>query len=240
MAKTSRREHSALLAMKSVTRDAAVWFAPAATAGAWGVVFATKLGWLGFLWHDGRLVQSTFAQPSAVKTREALGLTAEGARADWLAMDSTSPAHPTACAGRAAARGGEAALRASARIALDLVDRLRRYADDFRDDFADIPLATDEHTEFQRRVLEACRSIEAGRTLTYGQLATLVGSPGSARAVGNVMASNRFAPVVPCHRVVGSGGGLGGYSAPAGLELKRRLLAEEARRGGTAETAAET
>jgi len=60
--------------------------------------------------------------------------------------------------------------------------------------------------------------------LTYGQLATRAGSPRSARAVGNVMASNRVPLIIPCHRVVAAGGALGGFSAPHGTRLKRRLL----------------
>lgn len=82
-------------------------------------------------------------------------------------------------------------------------------------------------TAFQRRVLDACRAIPAGETLSYAQLAIIAGAPGAARAVGNVMRTNRLPLVVPCHRVVASGGALGGYSAPEGLAMKRRLLARE-------------
>jgi methylated-DNA-[protein]-cysteine S-methyltransferase len=62
---------------------------------------------------------------------------------------------------------------------------------------------------------------------TYGDLAAAIGSPGAARAVGSVMARNCFPLIVPCHRVLGAGGSLGGYSAPDGLRMKRRLLAME-------------
>ena len=84
---------------------------------------------------------------------------------------------------------------------------------------------------FARRVLEACRRIPYGQTRSYAQLAAAAGSPGAARAVGRVMASNRVPLVIPCHRVVGSAGKLGGFSAPGGLETKRRLLDLEARTG---------
>jgi methylated-DNA-[protein]-cysteine S-methyltransferase len=66
--------------------------------------------------------------------------------------------------------------------------------------------------------------------LTYGQLARRVGSPAAARAVGSTMARNRLPLVIPCHRVVGSGGQLRGFSAPGGVAVKQRLLQMEAAR----------
>lgn len=93
--------------------------------------------------------------------------------------------------------------------------------------FADlntIEIANPGVTAFQRRVYDACRAIPFGETRTYGQLAADAGSPNAARAVGTCMAKNTIALVVPCHRVVRSGGGLGKYTAPGGSETKRRLL----------------
>jgi methylated-DNA-[protein]-cysteine S-methyltransferase len=83
-------------------------------------------------------------------------------------------------------------------------------------------------TEFQKDVLKACRRIPPGRTLTYGQLAEKLGHPRAARAVGNALARNPVPLVVPCHRVVAGGGKFGGFSAEAGVPLKKRLLALEA------------
>lgn len=76
-------------------------------------------------------------------------------------------------------------------------------------------------TEFQREVIAAVQSIPRGKTLTYGEVALLAGRPGAARAVGQVMARNPFAIVIPCHRVV-SRKGLGGFGW--GLDIKKRLL----------------
>jgi methylated-DNA-[protein]-cysteine S-methyltransferase len=90
-----------------------------------------------------------------------------------------------------------------------------------------IAVNTDFLTGFQKQVHEACRAIPWGETLSYGQLATVVGHPGAARAVGTVMSKNRYPLIVPCHRVLGSQGKLGGYSAPSGLAMKRRLLEME-------------
>ncbi len=110
----------------------------------------------------------------------------------------------------------------------DLVDRLREFARGEPTDFSDVAVETRGATSFQRRVIDACRAIPWGETCSYGELASNVGRPGAARAVGSVMAANRVPLVVPCHRVVAAGG-LGGYSAPQGLAMKRRLLAAEQR-----------
>lgn len=113
-------------------------------------------------------------------------------------------------------------------LAEELIDRLQRYAGGESVDFSDVPAAVDHLSAFQRRVVKACRAIPPGERRTYGQLAAAAGSPGAARAVGQVMAMNRVPLIVPCHRVVASGGGLGGFSAPQGLAMKRRLLELEA------------
>lgn len=109
-----------------------------------------------------------------------------------------------------------------------LVERLQAYASGRPDNFADVPVDSGATTEFRRRVLQCCRHIPYGETLTYRQLATLAGSPAAARAVGNSMAANRIPLVIPCHRVVPAGGRLGGFSAPGGTNMKRRLLDLEA------------
>lgn len=108
-----------------------------------------------------------------------------------------------------------------------LTSRLARFAEGADVDFRDVRLVTDHLTSFGRRVVLACRQVRWGQTSTYGALAAQCGSPGAARAVGQVMASNRFPLVVPCHRVLAAGGGIGGFSAPQGVRMKRRLLAME-------------
>ncbi|MEO8494307.1 MAG: methylated-DNA--[protein]-cysteine S-methyltransferase [Planctomycetota bacterium] len=109
-----------------------------------------------------------------------------------------------------------------------LIKRLQAFATGARhDDFLDVALRVTDKTPFQQAVIERCRRIPLGETLSYGELASAVGHPGAARAVGSVMSSNRFPLIVPCHRVVGAHGALGGYSAPDGIEMKRRLLALE-------------
>lgn len=109
-------------------------------------------------------------------------------------------------------------------LAESVLERLVRYAEGEPVELDDVPTAVGHLSAFQRRVVQACRAIPRGERRTYGQLAAAAGSPGAARAVGGVMAGNRVPLVVPCHRVVGVGGKLGGFSAPQGLRMKRRLL----------------
>ncbi len=80
---------------------------------------------------------------------------------------------------------------------------------------------------FERLVLERLRRIPKGQVRTYGDIAREIGYPGAARAVGNACAKNPVPLLVPCHRVVRSDGGVGGYSLRGGAALKRRLLEQE-------------
>ncbi|MFF5920709.1 methylated-DNA--[protein]-cysteine S-methyltransferase [Streptomyces flavochromogenes] len=88
-------------------------------------------------------------------------------------------------------------------------------------------------TPFQLRVWEGLLRIPYGETRTYGELAEELGNPGASRAVGLANGKNPVSIIVPCHRVIGSGGSLTGYGG--GLDRKQRLLAFES---GTAEPAA--
>ena len=102
--------------------------------------------------------------------------------------------------------------------------KLRQYFNGWRVIF-DEPLDLAEATPFQRRVWLTVREIPYGETRSYAEIARQVGSPRAARAVGQAMAANPLPIVVPCHRVVGSDGGLCGFEG--GLDLKRRLLEME-------------
>lgn len=85
---------------------------------------------------------------------------------------------------------------------------------------------------FHRRVYEIARGIPPGRTMTYGEIAQRLGDPTAARAVGQALGANPFAIIVPCHRVLAAGGRPGGFSAPGGVDTKRRLLEIERARIG--------
>jgi len=85
---------------------------------------------------------------------------------------------------------------------------------------------------FSGKVLLACRRIPYGQTRVYSSLAQEIGAPDSARAVGTALGKNPLPLVVPCHRVVNAGGGMSGFSAPGGIDVKKRLLELERRPAG--------
>jgi O-6-methylguanine DNA methyltransferase len=110
---------------------------------------------------------------------------------------------------------------------LDRVEsQLREYFAGTRDDF-DLPIHM-PGSGFQERVWTELRRIPYGETISYRELAARVDAGSAYRAIGRANGSNRLAVIVPCHRVVASGGGLGGYGG--GLEAKQRLLDLEAAR----------
>ncbi|MBV8512241.1 MAG: methylated-DNA--[protein]-cysteine S-methyltransferase [Xanthobacteraceae bacterium] len=80
---------------------------------------------------------------------------------------------------------------------------------------------------FHQRVYALTRRIPAGGTASYGEIATQLGEPGMARAVGEALGRNPFPLIVPCHRVLAAGGKFGGFSARGGVATKMRLLAIE-------------
>ncbi|MGH6812984.1 MAG: methylated-DNA--[protein]-cysteine S-methyltransferase [Methylocella sp.] len=94
-------------------------------------------------------------------------------------------------------------------------------------DLSSVLLDMDLVPPFHRRVYAAARGIPRGATMTYGALAARAGAAGWARAVGQALARNPFAIIVPCHRVVAAGGRIGGFSATGGVLTKSRLLAIE-------------
>jgi methylated-DNA-[protein]-cysteine S-methyltransferase len=121
----------------------------------------------------------------------------------------------------------ELARRVSPRVveapaALDTVRReLDEYFEGKRTSF-DVPVDWRLHDGFGRRVLKATARIPFGKVLTYGEIAARAGSPRGSRAAGNALGSNRMPIVVPCHRVVRSGGKIGGYTG--GVQRKEYLL----------------
>lgn len=115
------------------------------------------------------------------------------------------------------------------------VERIRGLLQGEKDDLLDLLLDMSGVPAFNRRVYELVRGVGPGQTTTYGEIAIRLGEPAAARAVGQALARNPFAPVVPCHRVLAAAGPSGGYrsggfSAGGGLATKLRMLEiEEAR-----------
>jgi methylated-DNA-[protein]-cysteine S-methyltransferase len=107
----------------------------------------------------------------------------------------------------------------------ELADRFAAFFAGEAVEFGDVEVDLDGYTGFGRALCDALRAIPRGELVTYGELAALAGRPGAARAAGTFCAQNRFAVVVPCHRVVAAGG-IGGYGS-LGPGYKRRMLALE-------------
>jgi methylated-DNA-[protein]-cysteine S-methyltransferase len=170
--------------------------------------FHTNLNWIAVAWRDDVLVGAAFGHSSARQ--------AELVATRPLRISHASPEFV-----------GETRSDDVPGWVDDLADDLKRFADGEPVDFSHVVLDLNHLTPFARKVIAACRRIGWGRTQSYGELAAQCGAPGAARAVGTVMAKNRFPLVVPCHRVLAAGGAIGGYSAPDGLAMKRRLLAAE-------------
>jgi len=108
-------------------------------------------------------------------------------------------------------------------LCAETVRQLAEYFDGKREDF-DLPLEL-TGTEFQRQVWTELTSIPFGQTVSYGDLARSIGKPSAVRAVGSANGDNPISIIVPCHRVIGSDGGLTGYGG--GLERKEWLLKHE-------------
>jgi methylated-DNA-[protein]-cysteine S-methyltransferase len=165
-----------------------------------GLRVRTRLGVAGLI-HDGaRLVRVLFPQPRAEDLDP--GFAEARARIGRVVPDFLRP------------------------LARALEGYLSRDQDDPAT--AVVPLADHALTPFLRAVFEEVRRIPLGSSRSYAEVARAAGSPGAARAVGQAMARNPWPLVVPCHRVVGSGDSLGGYSGGAGLPTKVRLLDREA------------
>lgn len=117
-----------------------------------------------------------------------------------------------------------------------VIDRIRDLLAGGRDDLANIVLDLEGQSAFHMRVYAIARAIPPGETSTYGEVARAMGEPGAARAVGKALGENPWPIVVPCHRVLGSSGSMGGFSASGGSTTKARLLTIEKAKTSAAPT----
>lgn len=162
------------------------------------LVFDTAIGACGVAWNDAGLTAFQLPEVDEAATRARL-LARPGAAGP---LETSPPAWLA-----------EAITRARAHLA------------GIPQDLTGVPLDASRVTPFNAKVLRAAQAIPAGRTMTYGELASVVGSPGASRAVGRAMATNPWPLVVPCHRVVAASGATGGgFSAHGGLVTKERML----------------
>ena len=170
-------------------------------------LFPTVLGHCGIAWS-------------------AIGLT--GVQLPEVDEDSTR-----ACMARRFANSREAAPPLSVTEAISVVTALLQGNPPEPADLSHLVLDMDGIPPFHQRVYALVRQIPPGETRTYGELARQLDEPGAARAVGQALGQNPFAPVVPCHRILAAGGRSGGFSAPGGVNTKlRMLLAERAQFDG--------
>ncbi|HWB11785.1 MAG TPA: methylated-DNA--[protein]-cysteine S-methyltransferase [Pirellulales bacterium] len=161
------------------------------------VVFPSALGWMSLVIDKGTVMQLSFGHGTP---QEALaGVYAATEAGDVELVEDASESEP-------------------------LVRRLQAYADGAQDDFLDVPVDGSGLTPFQMRVVQICRRIPFGSSLTYGELAARAGHPRAARAVGSCMRTRRVPLIVPCHRVVSAAGATGRHSACEGMRMKLRLL----------------
>jgi methylated-DNA-[protein]-cysteine S-methyltransferase len=105
-----------------------------------------------------------------------------------------------------------------------IIERVQAALDGNGDALLDVPIDEEGVPAFHARVYAAARAIPPGQVTTYGEMARALGEPGAARAVGQALGHNPFAPVVPCHRILAAHGASGGFSADGGTRTKLRLL----------------
>ena len=161
-------------------------------------LFDTPIGHCGIAWGERGLTGVQLPQADEARTRARMQRKLPGC------AESVPP--PTV----------QAAIR-------DLVALLRGEPNQ-PTDLSHIELDMEGVPPFNQRVYALARAIPPGKTLTYGEIARQLGDPGSARAVGQALGHNPFAPVVPCHRVLAAGGRPGGFSANGGVATKLRML----------------
>lgn len=112
-------------------------------------------------------------------------------------------------------------------VTAEVAAALARYAAGERVDFTFVPLDPPATDRFHEAIYRALCDVGYGETTTYGALCAAAGFPTAARETGTALGRNPVPIVVPCHRVLAAGGALGGFSAPGGVDTKRRLLTLE-------------
>jgi methylated-DNA-[protein]-cysteine S-methyltransferase len=162
-------------------------------------LFDTALGTGGIAWGDSGIVRCHLPEPDPALVRARLSRELP----DALEVAQAPP--PIA----------------------DAITQITRLLAGETADFSTVQLDMSQVPPFKRSVYDFVRNIPRGSTFTYGEVATALGQPGASRAVGQAMATNPFAPIVPCHRVLAAGNKPGGFSAHGGALTKMQLLQME-------------
>jgi methylated-DNA-[protein]-cysteine S-methyltransferase len=179
-------------------------------------IFKTKLGYFGLAATDNGLLRTclSLSNPEKVKLQIL--------KTPFVGLESSISV------GRLTAEHRASSIKFDKDLFKTDQKKITAYFEGVPVDFGDIPIVLNGLSEFTRRVLTACRDIEFGQTISYSRLAKLAGRPDAARAVGNALAKNPLPLIIPCHRVLCANGSLGGFSAPGGINLKKKLLKLEA------------
>jgi methylated-DNA-[protein]-cysteine S-methyltransferase len=168
-------------------------------------LFETPLGWCGIGWSESRKPD----QPYAVSLLQLPEATAELTEAR-IARNSR------------AAKSSELPSQI-----LTISSKVSKHLQGDLQDFCDIPVDLDSVGPFVRKVCELTREIPVGETVTYSDIASKLGRPSLARAVGRALGRNPIPLIIPCHRVMAAHGKPGGFSAFGGRATKAKLLAIE-------------
>ena len=105
-----------------------------------------------------------------------------------------------------------------------LQEQIVGYFEGVRIDFSRVPVTLDGLSAFSKKILTVCREIRIGQTATYSELAKRSCRPAASRAVGGALARNPLPLIIPCHRVIRTDGTMGGFTAPGGIPLKKKML----------------
>lgn len=173
------------------------------------LVFETAGGFCGIAWNDKGITRFQLPTKAAESTERLL----------LRRLPTAKPGQPTVKIHEA-------------------VEAVKRYFAGESVDFSRFTLDLDDQDDFFREIYSAARRVGWGHTTTYGAIAKELGAgPQAARDVGQAMARNPVALIIPCHRVLAAGGKLGGFSAPGGAMSKARMLELEGVRLGPSEPA---
>jgi methylated-DNA-[protein]-cysteine S-methyltransferase len=167
------------------------------------VLFDTALGVMGLAWAGDTITGTNLPEASADRTRA-----------------------------RMLKRFPHASENPATGVAATAVMALQAYSRGEAASLDSLPLDMSAHPAFDVQVWQATRAIPLGETRTYGDLARMLGDIRLSQRVGQALGRNPFAPIIPCHRVLGAEGRMGGFSAGGGTATKLQLLnLEQARTG---------
>ena len=158
-------------------------------------LFDTPIGTCSLVWQDDKIVGLRLPEASPTATRSRV-------KGRWRDAEEKTPPAPMQ----------------------KVIDRVLSLLAGEAVDLSDVPLDFGGAPEFHQRAYAVARTIPPGETMTYGEIAKRLGAPQESREVGQAMGKNPVAIIMPCHRVLGADGKMGGFSANGGVATKRHIL----------------